>query len=204
MTFGALCYLLAMVGGVLDAHEVGVWPPIQVSVLAANVSVPSVAWSALASEHGLGVDAQVDAVCVFMAVVAAVLARVAGFANLKKKKKTLHSENSTHTPRQLAKNKSMKEKEKKTCLFFGCGLFKPSSERLRSRETCRAGQAVVARLCVLAPVDSIVSVAGVGDLAALVDVLAGDTVTSVAQRTSAALERAVGEARALCSGETRV
>lgn len=92
----------------------------------------------------------------------------------------------------------------KTCLFFGCCLFQPSSERLRAGETCGAGQAVVAGLCVLAAVDSIVGVAGVGDLAALVDVLAGDAVTGVAQRTSAALERAVREAGALCSGETWV
>lgn len=46
-------------------------------------------------------------------------------------------------------------------------------------------------------------VASVGDLAALVDVLAGDAVAGVAQRTPAALERAVGEAGALCSGEAR-
>lgn len=72
-----------MVGGVLHAHQVGVWPSIEVSVLATNVSVSSVAWSALAPEHSLGVDAQIDAVCVFMAVVAAILAGVAGFANLK-------------------------------------------------------------------------------------------------------------------------
>lgn len=72
-----------MVGGVLHAHQVGVWPSIEVSVLAANVSISSIAWSALAAEHSLGVDAQVDAVCVFMAVVAAILAGVAGFADLK-------------------------------------------------------------------------------------------------------------------------
>lgn len=78
-----LRYLLAVVGGVLHAHQVCVWPSIEVSVLAANVSVSSIAWSALAAEHSLGVDAQVDAVCVFVAVVATVLARVAGFANLK-------------------------------------------------------------------------------------------------------------------------
>lgn len=72
-----------MVGGVLHAHQVGVWPSIEVSVLAANVSISSIAWSALAAEHRLGVDAQVDAVRVFMAVVAAILAGVAGFANLK-------------------------------------------------------------------------------------------------------------------------
>lgn len=78
-----------MVGGILHTHQVGIWPSVQVTVLTANVSVPGVAWSALAAEHGLGVDTQVDAVCVFMAVVAAILAGVAGFANLK---------GSPHTP----------------------------------------------------------------------------------------------------------
>lgn len=97
----------------------------------------------------------------------------------------------------------MKEGEE-SYLFFGCCLFQASSERLRARETRRAGQAVVAWLRVLAAVDSIVGVASVGDLAALVDVLAGDAVAGVAQRTSAALERAVGEAGALGSGETWV
>lgn len=89
-------------------------------------------------------------------------------------------------------------------LFFGCCLFQASPERLRAREARGAGQAVVARLRVLAAVDPVVGVASVGDLAALVDVLAGDAVAGVAQRTSAALERAVGEAGALGSGETWV
>lgn len=188
-----------MVGGVLNAHQVGIWPSIQVSVLAANVSVSGVAWSALTSEHCLGVDAQVDAVCVFMAVVAAILARVAGFANLKEGQ---HTTQKMDTARRLAKTNGWEEK--KACLLLGCCLFQPSSERLSSGETCGAGQAVVAWLRVLAAVDSIVSVASVGDLAALVDVLAGDAVASVAQRASAALERAVGEAGALCPGETWV
>lgn len=90
-----------MVGGVLHAHQVGVWPSIEVSVLAANVPVPGVAWSALAAEHGLGVDAQVDAICVFMAVVAPVLAGVAGFANLRESQQTIEK---TDAASQLAKN----------------------------------------------------------------------------------------------------
>lgn len=113
---------------------------------------------------------------------------------------THHSENGHSQPTR--QNEWIDSK--KTCLFFGCRLFQASSERLRTRETCRAGQTVVAWLCVLAAVDSIVAVASVGDLAALVDVLAGDAVAGVAQRTSAALERAVREAGALGSGETRV
>lgn len=47
-------------------------------------------------------------------------------------------------------------------------------------------------------------VASVWDLVALVNVLAGDAVACVAQRTSAALEGAIREAGALCSGETWV
>lgn len=37
---------------------------------------------ALTAEHGLAVDAQVNAVCVFVAVVAAILTRITGLANL--------------------------------------------------------------------------------------------------------------------------
>lgn len=76
-------YLLAVVGGVLHTHQVSVWPPVKVGVLSANMAVPSISWLALTAEHGVGVDTQVDAVCIFMAVVATILARVAGFANLK-------------------------------------------------------------------------------------------------------------------------
>lgn len=76
-------YLLAVVGGILHTHQVSVWPSVKVSVLSANMAISSIAWLALTAEHGVRVDAQVDAVCIFMAVVATILARVAGFANLK-------------------------------------------------------------------------------------------------------------------------
>lgn len=84
MHFYTSGYLLAVVGGVLHTDEVGVGPSIQVAVLSADTTIPGIPWLALAAEHGLGVDAQVDAVCVFMAVVATILARVTRFANLKK------------------------------------------------------------------------------------------------------------------------
>lgn len=77
-------YLLAVVGGVLHTQQVSVGPSIQITVLSANMTIPSISWLALTAEHGLRVDAQVDAVCIFMAVMATILARVAGFANLKK------------------------------------------------------------------------------------------------------------------------
>lgn len=77
-------YLLAVVGGVFHTQQVCVGPSVQVSVLSANTTIPGIPWLALAAEHGLREDAQVDAVCIFMAVVATILTRVTGFANLKK------------------------------------------------------------------------------------------------------------------------
>lgn len=79
-----LDYLLAVISGIFHTEEVSVGPSIQVTVLSAYASVPSISWLAFAAEHGLREDAQVDAICIFMAVVASVLARVAGSANLKK------------------------------------------------------------------------------------------------------------------------
>lgn len=76
-------YLLAVVSGVLHTQQVDVGPSIQVSVLSANTTIPGIPWLALTAVHGLGEDAQVDTVCIFIAVVATVLARVAGLANLK-------------------------------------------------------------------------------------------------------------------------
>lgn len=76
-------YLLAVVGGILHTDQVSVGPSIQVSVLSTNIAVPSISWPALAAEHRLGEDAQVDAVCILMTIVATILARVTGFANLK-------------------------------------------------------------------------------------------------------------------------
>lgn len=90
-------YLLAVVGGVLHTMQVNVWPSVKVTVLSADTAVPSVPWLALAAVHGLGKDAQVDAVCIPMAVVAPVLAGVTGFADLTKitllKKKKLEAAN---------------------------------------------------------------------------------------------------------------
>lgn len=76
-------YLLAVVGGVLHTHQVSVGPSIQVTVLSTNMAISSIPWLALAAEHGLREDTQVDAVCIFMTVVATILARVTRFAHLK-------------------------------------------------------------------------------------------------------------------------
>lgn len=78
-----LGYLFAVIGGVLHTHQVCVGPSIQVSVLSTNPAIPSIPWPALTAEHGLGENAQVNAICIFMAVVATILARITGSANLK-------------------------------------------------------------------------------------------------------------------------
>ena len=75
-------YLLAVVGGVLHTHQVVVGPSVQVAVLSTNVAISCVPGFALTAEHGLAVDAQVNAVCISVAVVAAILTRITGLANL--------------------------------------------------------------------------------------------------------------------------
>lgn len=77
-------YLLAVVGCIRHTQQVSVGPTIQVTVPSTDTAVPCISWLALTAEHGIGEDAQVDAVCVFIAVVAAILTRVTGFANLRK------------------------------------------------------------------------------------------------------------------------
>lgn len=162
--------LLAVVGGVLHTNEVSVGPSIQVTVLSTDSAIAGIPWLTLAAEHGLGEDAQVDAVCIFMTVVATILARVARFANL----------------------------------FSSSCHFHSSSKGLRTGETCRAGQAVVARFCVLTAMDSVMCVASIWNLLALINVFAGDAVPSVPKWTPAAPERAIGEARALGAREAWV
>lgn len=77
-------YLLAVVGSILHTQQVSVGPSVEVTVLSANMAIPSIPWLALTTEHGLGENAQVDTVCIFIAVVATILARVTGCANLKR------------------------------------------------------------------------------------------------------------------------
>lgn len=75
-------YLAAVVGGVLHTHQVVVGPSVQVAVLSTDVTISSVPRFALTAEHGLAVDAQVNAVCIFVAVVAAIPTGIAGLTNL--------------------------------------------------------------------------------------------------------------------------
>lgn len=77
-------YLLAVVCSILHTQKVSVGPSVQVAVFSTNTSIPGIPWLAFTAEHGLGEDPQVDAVCIFIAVVATILTRVTGFANLKK------------------------------------------------------------------------------------------------------------------------
>lgn len=73
-----------MVGSILHTQQVIVGPSIQVSIFSTDVAVAGISWLALAAEHGVREDAQVDTVGVFVAVVAPILARVTRLADLKK------------------------------------------------------------------------------------------------------------------------
>lgn len=75
-------YLLAVVGGILDTHQVVVGPSVKIAVLSTDMAVSCIPRSALTAEHGLAVDSQVNAVCIFMAVVASILTRITWFAHL--------------------------------------------------------------------------------------------------------------------------
>lgn len=65
-----------MVGGVGGADQILVGPAIQVGVLPTDEPVACVARLALALVHGVAEVAQVDALCVLVAAVRLVLARV--------------------------------------------------------------------------------------------------------------------------------
>lgn len=75
-------YLLAVVGGIFHTVEVCVWPAIQVWVLSADVTVPSISWFTYAAEHDVGEDSQVYAVGILITVMAAVLTWVSCCADL--------------------------------------------------------------------------------------------------------------------------
>lgn len=84
-----------------------------------------------------------------------------------------------------------------------------SSKGLRSRETWWTGKTIVTGFCVLAAVDSIMSMASIRNLFALINVFAGDAITGESKWTPATLEGAIDEAGALCArkawvGETTV
>lgn len=89
-------------------------------------------------------------------------------------------------------------------LFFSSCLLHSSSEGLRTGETCRAGQTVVSGLSVLTEMDPVMCMARIRHLFTLINVFAGDAVSSVAKWTPATLERAIGEAGAFCAREAWV
>ena len=76
-------YLLAVVCSVRHTQQLCVGPSIQVSVFSTDVAIASISWLALAAEHGIREDAQVDTVGIFIAVVAPVLARITRLTDLK-------------------------------------------------------------------------------------------------------------------------
>lgn len=80
-------YLLAVVGGILHTQQVSVGPSIQVSVLSTDVAISCISWLALTAEHGVREDAQVNAVGIFVAVMATVHTRITGCANLRENTK---------------------------------------------------------------------------------------------------------------------
>ena len=92
---------------------------------------------------------------------------------------------------------------KSSHLFLGGGLLDPPPKRLGSGVAGGAGQTVVAGHCVLTAMHPVVCVTGVRDLFTLVDVLADDAISSVANRTPATLEGAIRETGALGSSEAR-
>lgn len=65
-------YLFAVVGGILHTDQVSVGPPIQIGVLATDVSVACVAGLALTAVHGIGEMSQVVTTGIFVAVVASI------------------------------------------------------------------------------------------------------------------------------------
>lgn len=75
-------YLLAVVGCISAAHEVLIGPAVQIRVLSTDEAVPSVTSATLALVHGVAEVADVNALCMFVAVMGFVLARILGFAHL--------------------------------------------------------------------------------------------------------------------------
>lgn len=75
-------YLLAVVGGILNTQQVVVGPSVKITVLSTNMAVSCIPRSALTAEHRVTVDSQVNAICIFMAVMASILTRITRFAHL--------------------------------------------------------------------------------------------------------------------------
>lgn len=73
-----------MVGCISAAHEVLIGPTVQIWVLSTDEAVPSVTSATLTLVHGVAEVADVNAFCMFVAVMGFVLARILGFTHLNK------------------------------------------------------------------------------------------------------------------------
>lgn len=89
-------------------------------------------------------------------------------------------------------------------LFVGGGVFHTAAKGLGASETWWAGQAVVAGICVLTPVLSIVVEAGIRDFFALINIFALDAISTVARGTSTALPAAIRVAGTLGTSKARI
>lgn len=75
-------YLLAVVGCISAAHEVLIGPAVQIRVLSTDEAVPGVTGATLALVHGVAEVADVNALCMFVAVMGFFLAGILGFTHL--------------------------------------------------------------------------------------------------------------------------
>lgn len=75
-------YLLAVISGVSATHEVLIGPAVQVRVLSADETIPSITSATLTLVHRVAEVADVDTFCMFVASVGFFLARVLGFTHL--------------------------------------------------------------------------------------------------------------------------
>lgn len=75
-------YLLAVVGCISAAHEVLIGPTVQIWVLSTDEAVPSVTGATLTLVHGVAEVADVNALCMLVAVMGFLLARILGFTHL--------------------------------------------------------------------------------------------------------------------------
>lgn len=173
-------YLFAVVGGVLHTNQVSIGPPIQIGVLATDVSIACVARLALTAVHGVREMSQVVATGIFVAVVASIETGVAWRAHLESPgrgspvrkfsdKCGRHCEYSVlNFHLSLPGHPGLRcSLDKCTCLFLGGSLLHTLAIRLGAGVARRTGQTVVARLGVLTAVNAVELEAGVRDFLAL-------------------------------------
>lgn len=71
-----------MVGGIFHTNQVSIGPPIQISVLATDVSITRIAWLTLTAVHGIGEVSQVVTTGILVALMASIETRIARCAHL--------------------------------------------------------------------------------------------------------------------------